>query len=25
MGIINMPLATTEYAVTRWMWELGNN
>ena len=25
MGIINMPLATTEYAVTRLMWELGNN
>ena len=25
MGIINMPLATTEYAYTRLMWELGNN
>ena len=25
MGIINMPLSTTEYAVTRLMWELGNN
>ena len=25
MGIINMPLATKEYAYTRLMWELGNN
>lgn len=25
MGVINMPLATKEYAYTRLMWELGNN
>jgi len=25
MSIINLPLATKEYAYTRLMWELGNN
>ena len=25
MEIINMPFSTTEYAVTRLMWEIGNN
>ena len=25
MGVINMPLATKEYAYTRLMWELGNS